>query len=320
MQSTLEPIHFRKNIIMKKLILVLLPVLVLMAGCKSGLDQKYAAFKKAEPANQAEIDQNIIVDHLIENGLDLEKTASGIFYTIEKEGEGISPTTADMVTTHYEGTFLDGKKFDSSYDKGAPATFPLGGVIKGWQEAIPLLKPGGKGTFFIPSGIAYGPKARAPIPANAILKFKVELIEIFDPEAQKVKDEAAIQAYLKENALKTEKTPSGIHYIIKNAGKGVNPIATSTVKVNYAGTLLDGTEFDSSYNAETGQGNPVSFPLTRVIPGWTEGIPLFKEGGSGQLIIPSGLAYGPYGRPKIPANSPLIFEVELLEIVKPAVK
>ena len=101
-----------------------------------------------------------------------------MYYVIEKEGSGKHPTINDKVTVHYEGTFLDGKKFDSSYDRGETITFPLKGVIKGWQEGIPLFKEGGKGLLIIPPDMAYGNKKIPGIPPNSVLVFKVELFKI----------------------------------------------------------------------------------------------------------------------------------------------
>ncbi len=109
------------------------------------------------------------------------------------------------------------------------------------------------------------------------------------------------------------KTPSGIAITTLKEGSGSSPKATDTVKVHYRGTLPDGKEFDSSYK----RGQPASFPLNRVIPCWTEGVQTLKVGGKARLVCPSNLAYGPRGIPgTIPPDSPLIFEVELLEIVK----
>jgi FKBP-type peptidyl-prolyl cis-trans isomerase len=121
------------------------------------------------------------------------------------------------------------------------------------------------------------------------------------------------QAFLAENATKpgVQQTPSGLQYIIVNPGEGRSPKATDTVKVNYRGTLLDGTEFDSSYK----RNQPIEFPLNGVIPGWTEGLQLVKEGGKIQLFIPSNLAYGPRGAGGvIGPDETLIFEVELLQV------
>ena len=122
------------------------------------------------------------------------------------------------------------------------------------------------------------------------------------------------EAFLKENSTKegVKTTASGLQYKVLKEGKGKSPQATDTVQVHYKGTLLDGTEFDSSYK----RGEPATFPLNRVIPGWTEGVQLMKEGAKYQFTIPSKLAYGEGGTPggPIPPNATLIFEVELVSI------
>jgi len=107
-------------------------------------------------------------------------------------------------------------------------------------------------------------------------------------------------------------TPSGLKYQVMKQGTGtVSPKATDTVNVHYHGTLLDGTVFDSSVQ----RGQPISFPLNGVIPGWTEGLQLMKVGDKFKFEIPPDLAYGAAGRPpQIPPNSTLVFEVELLGI------
>ena len=109
----------------------------------------------------------------------------------------------------------------------------------------------------------------------------------------------------------TVKTPSGLVYRETTAGTGPSPKATDSVKVHYRGTLIDGSEFDSSYK----RNQPATFPLAGVIRCWTEGLQLMKVGGKGTLVCPSDLAYGDGGRPGIPGGATLIFEIELLEIV-----
>ena len=111
---------------------------------------------------------------------------------------------------------------------------------------------------------------------------------------------------------KEEKTQSGIGITMLKEGSGVNPKLTDAVTVNYRGTLENGQEFDSSYK----RGQPASFPLTRVIPCWTEGVQKIKVGGKAKLVCPSNMAYGNQSVPGIPPNSTLIFEVELLDIAK----
>jgi len=106
-------------------------------------------------------------------------TATGLQYQIITEGTGASPSATDNVTVHYQGTTIDGKEFDSSYKRGAPATFPLNRVIAGWTEGLQLMKEGGKSRLFIPSKLAYGERgAGRDIGPNAALIFDVELIKI----------------------------------------------------------------------------------------------------------------------------------------------
>ncbi|MEO2198856.1 MAG: FKBP-type peptidyl-prolyl cis-trans isomerase, partial [bacterium] len=121
-------------------------------------------------------------------------------------------------------------------------------------------------------------------------------------------------AFLEEQAGLdgAERTESGIIIQEMTVGTGANPAAEDTVSVHYHGTLRDGTVFDSSVD----RGEPTTFPLTGVIPCWTEGVQRIAVGGKSRLVCPPDLAYGPQGRPGIPGNAALVFEVELLEIVE----
>lgn len=123
------------------------------------------------------------------------------------------------------------------------------------------------------------------------------------------------EKFLAANKAKdgVKETPSGLQYIVIKEGAGAQPTAEDEVTVHYTGKLLDGTVFDSSVN----RGEPATFPLNRVIPGWTEGVQLMKEGAKYEFFIPSDLAYGPQGIPNaIPPHSTLIFEVELIKVIK----
>lgn len=123
------------------------------------------------------------------------------------------------------------------------------------------------------------------------------------------------EKFLAENKLKdnVKETASGLQYMVMKEGEGATPTAEDEVTVHYTGKLLDGTVFDSSVN----RGEPATFPLNRVIPGWTEGVQLMKEGAKYMFFIPSDLAYGPQGIPNaIPPHSTLIFEVELIKVIK----
>jgi FKBP-type peptidyl-prolyl cis-trans isomerase len=141
-----------------------------------------------------------------------------------------------------------------------------------------------------------------------------EQTQKFQDRAEKNKKEG--EAFLAENGKKKgiSTTASGLQYEVLKEGAGATPKATDTVTVHYRGTLLSGTEFDSSY----ARGEPVTFPVTGVIPGWTEALQLMKVGGKYRLAIPSPLAYGEQGAGlEIGPNAALLFEVELLGIEKP---
>ena len=132
-------------------------------------------------------------------------------------------------------------------------------------------------------------------------------------EEQARKNLAEGEAFLAANAEKegVVTLPSGLQYQVLSEGEGNPPTATDTVTVHYRGTLIDGTEFDSSY----GRGEPATFPLDRVIPGWTEGLQLMRPGAKYRLFVPPALAYGERGgSSKIGPNSALVFEVELLSV------
>ena len=108
-------------------------------------------------------------------------------YKVVSEGKGSQPKAEDRVKVHYKGTLIDGTEFDSSHKRGEPAEFPLNAVIPGWTEGLQLMKEGAKYMFYIPSKLAYGPRATGTIPANSVLVFEVELLEILGSKDQKKK-------------------------------------------------------------------------------------------------------------------------------------
>ena len=153
--------------------------------------------------------------------------------------------------------------------------------------------------------------------ADAI--FRQLNIALSEVEAQKAETDAIDNlekgaAFLEENGKRdgVTTTPSGLQFEVITEGKGAKPIETTNVTVNYEGTLIDGEIFDSSYES----GEPVSFALNGVIPGWTEGLQLMTVGSTYKFYIPSNLGYGPRGTGPIPGNSTLIFKVELLEMAE----
>lgn len=132
--------------------------------------------KKATAAAQTE-NAKVLAEHASLEGV--KTTASGLQYRVIKEGEGLAPTAEDEVTVHYTGKLINGQVFDSSVNRGEPATFPLNRVIPGWTEGLQLMKEGAKYEFMIPSDLAYGPQGVPnAIPPHAVLIFDVELIKV----------------------------------------------------------------------------------------------------------------------------------------------
>ena len=131
----------------------------------------------ANPRTQAEKDKNTIINYMMDKGIELQSTESGLYYQMIEEGTGNNAEWADWVKVNYKGYTLDGKVFDSSYKKGKPIEFYIGNMIAGWNEGLQLMKPGAKAFFVVPSGLAYGEKGFTHIiPPNTTLAFEVELL------------------------------------------------------------------------------------------------------------------------------------------------
>ncbi|MBA2612039.1 MAG: FKBP-type peptidyl-prolyl cis-trans isomerase [Bacteroidetes bacterium] len=149
---------------MKKILLITVIVL------------SFVTCKKKKISNQAELDEKIITNYISDNKLNAIATGSGLYYVISSQGTGIQPNANSNVTVNYKGSLKDGTVFDQSAAVGA--TFNLNSVIKGWQEGIPYFKKGGKGVLLIPSALGYGAQATGSIPANSVLIFDIDLINV----------------------------------------------------------------------------------------------------------------------------------------------
>lgn len=145
------------------------------------MQEKVQAKRKEEAAQNLALGQKFLAENAKKEGI--KTTASGLQYQVIKEGEGERPTLESRVVTHYTGTLMDGKVFDSSIERGQPATFPLNAVIQGWQEGIPLMKKGSRYRLFVPAVLGYGENSPASIPPNSVLIFDVELIDVMEEDA-----------------------------------------------------------------------------------------------------------------------------------------
>ncbi|MCP4449803.1 MAG: FKBP-type peptidylprolyl isomerase [Myxococcales bacterium] len=238
---------------------------------------------------------------------DARKTGLGVSYRVLKSGDGgEKPREWDKVEVHYSGWTTDGKMFDSSITRGRPAQFAVNGVIAGWTDVLQQMSPGDKWLIWIPEEHAYKGQPRKP---SGTLVFEVELLKVTAmPEPPKAPADVAAPP---KDAKKTEK---GVSYKVLETGDGgAKPLPTDKVEVHYSGWTTDGKMFDSSVT----RGRPITFPLTTVIPGWTDGLQVMGVGDKVRFWIPEELAYK--GQPGKPAGM-LVFDVELVSIKKPIAK
>ncbi|MEL7454126.1 MAG: FKBP-type peptidyl-prolyl cis-trans isomerase, partial [Pseudomonadota bacterium] len=190
-------------------------------------------------------------------------------------------------------------------------------VIPGWTEALQLMRPGDDWLVYLPSDIAYGERGTpgGPIPPDADLIFRVNLVDVTKPEISDAVAWARLVPW-KSDVDGVQKTESGLEYVVLESGAAdaPQPTARDQVSVYYEGRLAEtGETFDSAY----ARGEPISFGVTQVIPGWTEALQLMRKGDRWMVYLPANIAYGAAGRPGIPPNSDLIFEVQVMDVITP---
>lgn len=247
-----------------------------------------------------------IAAYVAANSLSATKTVSGLYYVIEEQGAGDQVTSTSDVAVTYKGYYTNGTILDDS--EGNLVSFNLQGVIPGWTEGLTYFKKGGKGMLLIPAHLGYGNNDYNGVPGGSVLIFE---ITVFSDEMIAEKNDTEIAAYIEAEGLDATKTESGLYYVIEEEGAGAQPTAVSKVKVAYKGHFLNKNVFDESTVSGT------DIDLANVIDGWKEGIPYFKEGGEGKLLIPAHLGYGSYSyQGVIPAGSALVFDIKLISIIE----
>lgn len=221
------------------------------------------------------------------------KTVSGLGYSMLKAGAGGVPRDSDKVSVKYKGTLAaDGTTFDQS-DR---ADFSVSDVIPGFSEGLKLVKVGGRIRLCIPAALGYGVHGAGAIPPNADLVFDVDLLEIKAPPGP-------LAAADRQCA---SKSASGLGYTIVKAGAGAMPGDADVALISYKGYVAaTGAPFDDA--------GPVPVPVGQVIPGFAEGLKLMQRGGRYKLCIPPTLGYGDKVVGPIPANSTLVFLIDLVD-------
>ncbi len=263
-----------------------------------------------------------------------KKNENGLEYWIVKDVPGTnSPKLGDFVEMHISTHIGDSMLYESrKLNDNKPVPFQVTApAFKGdLSEGFMLLTPGDSAVFLV--SIDSLEKSGAQLlpwmhPGDKI-QYEIALVSVKSQEMlqkeqeakgkiQTALDEKALIDYFKKNKIKATRTKSGLYYVITKPGSGENAKAGESVTVNYTGKTMDGEKFDSNEDPAFNHVQPFSFTLGQgqVIKGWDEGIALLKKGGKATLYIPSTLAYGERSpSPKIPANSILIFDVEMTDI------
>jgi peptidylprolyl isomerase len=277
---------------MKKLSITCLSILMLLVSYStfSQVDEEFYKLGKQEWMN------------------DLTTTPSGLKYRIIDQGKGDSPVSGDMVAVHYLGALENDTFFDNSYEREEPLTFNygVGQVIKGWDEGIGLLKPGGIAFFVIPPKLGYGDSEVLNIPSNSTLYFIVELVDVQKNDKLKAFD---------TSGKDTVTNPSGVKYIVVQEGEGDKPTKSNWAYFHFTGYLPSGQIFDASML----RGEPVRINPGQMefIPAWDEIIQMMKPGSKFHVIVPPEMALGEQGLPGVvPPNTTLRFDIELLHVSK----
>lgn len=234
---------------------------------------------------------------------------NGVKYEVAVEGKGAPATQDDTLHVHFALFGPDHKLIWATAAAGGDAMkFPMKQLAG--QTGLPFMKTmlpemleGEVRRCEVSSEQAFGPRGNPAVPAGSTTYWELTCAKIGRPSPP--------PAFVKAEDLKLTETASGLKYEIVKEGTGRAPTQNDQVEVHYAGWLENGTAFDSSFS----RGDSTTFPVSRVIPGWTEGLKLMKEGGVARFVIPGKLAYGERGfGDKIPPNATLVFYVELVKV------
>lgn len=242
-------------------------------------------------------------------GKKVKKGKKKLKYIVVEEGTGPFAQKGDNAYLTYTGMLEDGTIFDSSkkYEKPVRITVGINQVIEGWDMGLTFMQKGTKIRLIVPPELAYGKDGyKNIVPANATLSFDMELVDLVPPDSVEKWDISGKQVM---------ETASGLKYVVFEEGEGELIQDQDVVEVHYSGYFTNGELFDSSVK----RFEPIRFPIgvNAVIDGWEEGLKLMKKGSKFQLIVPSNLAYGEEGAPpQIPANTDLIFDIEVLDVIK----
>lgn len=275
-----------------------------------------------EPSNTITFEEQWIKDttaigeYLRKENIPALKDVSGVRFIIDSLGSGFPPKIASSIKFKYVGKLFSGKVFEQN-----TVTASLQNMITGMKIGLALMPEGTKGRIFIPSGYAYGQDVVNEIPENSNLIFEVQVLDVVFTEVEKQQlkaDTVAIDEYLINNSLPFTKDPSGLRYHITEMGSGPTPTLYNKVRIKYTGKILsNAAAFFSGTNGPT---DIFDSRVINYIYGFQVGLPKLPVGSKAIFYVPSGLGFGDQAVQgsgvTVPANSNLVYEMELLEIVE----
>ena len=250
-----------------------------------------------------------------------KKTPGGVDFVVHKSGSGAQLKLGDTVLLNIIQSLNDSVIVESRKVAGGPVPFVISKSVNKYDlmDGLVMLKEGDSATFTIP--IDSLPQRPPMAKKGDKLNLTFVVVGTYTGAKQKAADDKIIAEYAKTNKLSTTTTPEGVYVAVNQEGAGEKPQPGDTVVVHYTGKLINGTVFDSSLDTTLRPGakiEPIRFPLGRgfVIKGWDAGIAALNKGSKATLLIPSTLGYGLQASGPIPANSVLVFDVQLVDIVK----
>lgn len=273
-----------------------------------------------EFAEQWKMDTTAIGIHVRSNNIPARKDVSGVYFDITQSGMGFPPKITSEVRFGYKLSIMGST---SIIDEDDDATSKMEDLVPGMQVGLSLMTPGSKATIYVPSGYAYGGTNLPGIPSNSNLKFEVELISVTVTPAELTQlgaDTVAIDQYLETNVVENViKDTTGLRYVITTAGTGSTATLYDKVRLNYTGKVLTtGATFFSGSNSPT---EMFDSRVINYIYAFQAALTKMKPGTRATLYVPSVLAFGNQpatgaGGVIVPANSNLIYEIELVEIIE----
>jgi FKBP-type peptidyl-prolyl cis-trans isomerase len=271
-----------------------------------------SCLKSSEPTadDKARENDEAIQAHLVKNGITAQKTVDGIYYVITKTNPtGKVATNGDLMQFQYLTSRLDGFRLDSS-TAAKPAYSPLGTVNNLWSYLGSLMKEGEKIKVFLPYTLGYGAEATTNLPAYSPIQLDFAIEKIRNEDEQ-------IDNYIADNKWVTKKTSSGLRYIITSPIAAADSLKKGQkVTLKYTGKLLYYSAIAGTDGKITNTFDSGSFSFTlgngEVVAGFDEGVSKFKVGEKGVILFPSALGYKDVAQSKIPAKSPLMFEIEIV--------